>query len=261
MIKEIEIKATPVIVIGSTSTGSLGQEQLKATANKLAEPAVMARYNKKDEEPKFPALKEGEKKKIRKHELKVPKVGQLDAVKASRIRQLSSNQLAGFKIRSGLASSEFDGTNKEMYKTYGMGQQEKEQVDTNYFPGSNQDLVDFLNQKNKSSMNFFNDGDEGQREDELNVDNSEDQEEVGTQMMISRGNLTTSPKATFAILDKVSKYHMLDSDRASVALNPAEEADQLSKMSLSKKTFDGYTTQTSKQMLNRKINSSHTINS
>jgi len=44
-------------------------------------------------------------------------------------------------------------------------------------------------------------------------------------MMISRGNLTTSPKATYANLEKISKSHLLDSDRASAALNAAEEAD------------------------------------
>ena len=41
-----------------------------------------------------------EKKNVMKHELKVPKAGQLDAVRASQIRKLSSNQLSGFRIRN-----------------------------------------------------------------------------------------------------------------------------------------------------------------
>ena len=53
----------------------------------------VARYQQKEE-----VL--NEKRNVMKHELKVPKVGQLDGVKASRLRQLSSNQLKGFRIRS-----------------------------------------------------------------------------------------------------------------------------------------------------------------
>lgn len=53
----------------------------------------VARYQQKEEG-------QNQKKNVMKHELKVPKAGQLDAVKASRLRQLSSNQLKGFRIRT-----------------------------------------------------------------------------------------------------------------------------------------------------------------
>ena len=46
------------------------------------------------------------------HELKVPKAGQLEAVKASRIRKLSSNQVSGFKIRN--TPQNTYGTNNEV---------------------------------------------------------------------------------------------------------------------------------------------------
>ena len=54
---------------------------------------------------------QAEKKNVMRHELKVPKAGQLEAVKASRIRKLSSNQVTGFKIRNTPQASY--GTNNE----------------------------------------------------------------------------------------------------------------------------------------------------
>ena len=57
------------------------------------------------------------------HELKVPKAGQLDSVRASRIRKLSSNQLTGFRIRNtphgSQVSQEFD-ENAKIQQAYGL---------------------------------------------------------------------------------------------------------------------------------------------
>ena len=75
----------------------------------------MARYQQKEEG-------QNQKKNVMKHELKVPKAGQLDAVKASRLRQLSSNQLKGFRIRTQnnvVNSNELD-DNPALYQTYGL---------------------------------------------------------------------------------------------------------------------------------------------
>ena len=37
---------------------------------------------------------------VLKHEMKVPKVGNLEAIKASRLKKLSSNQVTGFRLRN-----------------------------------------------------------------------------------------------------------------------------------------------------------------
>ena len=60
----------------------------------------MVKSYQRREESSSNGVTSGEKKNVMRHELKVPKAGQLESVKASRIRKLSSNQLTGFKIRN-----------------------------------------------------------------------------------------------------------------------------------------------------------------
>lgn len=96
-----------------------------------------------------------------------------------------------------------------MYQSYGMG---TEQVDKNALPASNQDLIDFLKSpKNKSSLNVFS----NEEEDELHVD-SEDHDEVGTQIMVSRANLNPTSPRTFKLREKADRS-LIDSDAAASA--------------------------------------------
>lgn len=119
-----------------------------------------------------------------KHELKVPKAGKLDLVKSSRMRKLSSNQVTGFCLRKVTSNlpTESEGDDSKFFQTqYGMG--------------SNQDLVELLKRpKNKSSNNVFMQGgfEAGEKDEDFLCVNSEDAEEVGTQMMISRKNLQST---------------------------------------------------------------------
>ena len=159
-----------------------------------------------------------------KHELKVPKAGQLDALRGSAIRQLSSNQLTGLRIRSngpGLNNSNeaISGKNSQnttkTQRNLAQFKGDSGTAGTTFDAGkdnSNKDLANLFEKTQNKSQSFEPDMLDpvtvGKKDRQAQLDvNSSDVEEVGTQMMVSRSNLVmdsyskskiTSPKGSRA---------------------------------------------------------------